>query len=54
MQSYGSRCVRPPILFGDVSRPKPITVDWWRYAQSLTKRPMKAMLTVRPYVRLYR
>ncbi|QIG94486.1 MULTISPECIES: 5-methyltetrahydropteroyltriglutamate--homocysteine S-methyltransferase [unclassified Bradyrhizobium] len=45
VQSYGSRCVRPPILFGDVSRPKPITVDWWRYAQSLTKRPMKAMLT---------
>jgi 5-methyltetrahydropteroyltriglutamate--homocysteine methyltransferase len=45
VQSYGSRYVRPPILFGDVSRPKPMTVDWWRYAQSLTKRPMKAMLT---------
>ncbi|WP_342710162.1 5-methyltetrahydropteroyltriglutamate--homocysteine S-methyltransferase [Bradyrhizobium sp. B124] len=45
VQSYGSRCVRPPILFGDVSRPQPITVDWWRYAQSLTKKPMKAMLT---------
>ncbi|MEY9260635.1 5-methyltetrahydropteroyltriglutamate--homocysteine methyltransferase [Bradyrhizobium elkanii] len=45
VQSYGSRCVRPPILFGDVSRPKPITVGWWRYAQSLTKKPMKAMLT---------
>ncbi|WP_375779305.1 5-methyltetrahydropteroyltriglutamate--homocysteine S-methyltransferase [Bradyrhizobium sp. ma5] len=45
VQSYGSRCVRPPILFGDVSRPRPITVDWWRYAQSLTKKPMKAMLT---------
>ena len=45
VQSYGSRCVRPPILFGDVSRPKPMTVDWWRYAQSLTKKPMKAMLT---------
>ena len=36
VQSYGSRCVRPPILFGDVSRPKPMTVEWWRYAQSLT------------------
>ncbi|TKV73896.1 5-methyltetrahydropteroyltriglutamate--homocysteine S-methyltransferase [Bradyrhizobium elkanii] len=45
VQSYGSRCVRPPILFGDVSRPKPITVGWWRYAQSLTTKPMKAMLT---------
>jgi len=45
VQSYGSRCVRPPILFGDVSRPKPMTVEWWSYAQSLTKRPMKGMLT---------
>jgi 5-methyltetrahydropteroyltriglutamate--homocysteine methyltransferase len=45
VQSYGSRCVRPPILYGDVSRPKPMTVDWWRYAQSLTERPMKGMLT---------
>ncbi|MGH6971451.1 MAG: 5-methyltetrahydropteroyltriglutamate--homocysteine S-methyltransferase, partial [Caulobacteraceae bacterium] len=45
VQSYGSRCVRPPILFGDVSRPKPMTVGWWRYAQSLTQKPMKAMLT---------
>jgi 5-methyltetrahydropteroyltriglutamate--homocysteine methyltransferase len=45
VQSYGSRCVRPPILFGDVSRPRPMTVDWWRYAQSLTKKPMKGMLT---------
>ncbi|MGO4386790.1 5-methyltetrahydropteroyltriglutamate--homocysteine S-methyltransferase [Microvirga sp. 2YAF29] len=45
VQSYGSRCVRPPILFGDVSRPKPMTVSWWSYAQSLTKRPMKGMLT---------
>jgi 5-methyltetrahydropteroyltriglutamate--homocysteine methyltransferase len=45
VQSYGSRYVRPPILFGDVSRPKPMTVEWWRYSQSLTKRPMKAMLT---------
>ena len=45
VQSYGSRCVRPPIIFGDVSRPKPMTVEWWRYAQSLTKKPMKGMLT---------
>ncbi|UWU67812.1 5-methyltetrahydropteroyltriglutamate--homocysteine S-methyltransferase [Bradyrhizobium sp. NC92] len=45
VQSYGSRYVRPPILFGDVSRPKPMTVDWWRYAQSLTEKPVKAMLT---------
>jgi 5-methyltetrahydropteroyltriglutamate--homocysteine methyltransferase len=45
VQSYGSRCVRPPILFGDVSRPKPMTVAWWRYAQGLTDRPMKGMLT---------
>jgi len=45
VQSYGSRCVRPPILFGDVSRPKAMTVEWWRYAQSLTERPMKGMLT---------
>ena len=45
VQSYGSRCVRPPILFGDVSRPKAMTVDWWSYAQSLTERPMKGMLT---------
>jgi len=45
VQSYGSRCVRPPILFGDVSRPKPMTVEWWRYAQGLTTKPMKGMLT---------
>ncbi|OAF19649.1 5-methyltetrahydropteroyltriglutamate--homocysteine S-methyltransferase [Bradyrhizobium neotropicale] len=45
VQSYGSRYVRPPILFGDVSRPKPMTVEWWQYAQSLTGKPMKAMLT---------
>jgi 5-methyltetrahydropteroyltriglutamate--homocysteine methyltransferase len=45
VQSYGSRCVRPPIIVGDVSRPKPMTVEWWRYAQSLTKHPMKGMLT---------
>ncbi len=45
VQSYGSRYVRPPILFGDVSRPQPMTVGWWRHAQSLTKKPMKGMLT---------
>ncbi|ABE64389.1 methionine synthase (B12-independent) [Nitrobacter hamburgensis X14] len=45
VQSYGSRCVRPPILFGDVSRPEPMTVGWWKYAQSLTAKPMKGMLT---------
>lgn len=45
VQSYGSRCVRPPILYGDVSRPAPMTLDWWRYAQSLTSKPMKGMLT---------
>jgi len=45
VQSYGSRCVRPPILFGDVSRPRPMTVAWWAYAQGLTERPVKGMLT---------
>jgi len=45
VQSYGSRCVKPPILFGDVSRPAAMTVDWWRYAQSRTEKPMKGMLT---------
>jgi len=45
VQSYGSRCVRPPILFGDISRPRPMTVGWWRYAQSLTSKPVKGMLT---------
>jgi len=45
VQSYGSRCVKPPILFGDISRPKAMTVEWIKYAQSLTKRPMKGMLT---------
>jgi len=45
VQSYGSRCVKPPLLFGDVSRPAPMTVEWARHAQSLTKRPMKGMLT---------
>ncbi|WP_052423695.1 5-methyltetrahydropteroyltriglutamate--homocysteine S-methyltransferase [Nonomuraea candida] len=45
VQSYGSRCTRPPILHGDVSRPGPITVRWARYAQSLTDLPVKGMLT---------
>jgi 5-methyltetrahydropteroyltriglutamate--homocysteine methyltransferase len=45
VQSYGSRCVRPPILYGDVSRPKPMTVEWITYAQSLTDKPVKGMLT---------
>ena len=45
VQSYGSRCVKPPILFGDITRPKAITVAWSSYAQSLTKKPMKGMLT---------
>ena len=45
VQSYGSRCVKPPILYGDISRPKAMTVEWIRYAQSLTKKPMKGMLT---------
>ncbi|WP_028937983.1 5-methyltetrahydropteroyltriglutamate--homocysteine S-methyltransferase [Pseudonocardia spinosispora] len=45
VQSYGSRCVRPPILYGEVSRPEPITVAWSTFAQGLTDRPMKAMLT---------
>ncbi|KAH9547233.1 hypothetical protein CY35_11G024900 [Sphagnum magellanicum] len=45
VQSYGSRCVKPPIIFGDVSRPKAMTVFWSQYAQSVTKRPMKGMLT---------
>jgi 5-methyltetrahydropteroyltriglutamate--homocysteine methyltransferase len=45
VQSYGSRCVKPPILFGDISRPRAMTVDWIKYAQSLTSKPMKGMLT---------
>jgi 5-methyltetrahydropteroyltriglutamate--homocysteine methyltransferase len=45
VQSYGSRCVKPPILFGDISRPKAMTVGWIKYAQSLTTKPMKGMLT---------
>jgi 5-methyltetrahydropteroyltriglutamate--homocysteine methyltransferase len=45
VQSYGSRCVKPPIIYGDVSRSAPMTIRWSRYAQSLTQRPMKGMLT---------
>jgi 5-methyltetrahydropteroyltriglutamate--homocysteine methyltransferase len=45
VQSYGSRCVRPPIIHGDVSRPEPMTVEWAEYAQSLTDKPVKGMLT---------
>lgn len=45
VQSYGSRCVKPPVIFGDVSRPAPMTVKWAQYAQSLTQRVMKGMLT---------
>ena len=45
VQSYGSRCVKPPILFGDISRPQAMTVEWTQYAQSLTSKPMKGMLT---------
>jgi 5-methyltetrahydropteroyltriglutamate--homocysteine methyltransferase len=45
VQSYGSRCVKPPIIFGDISRPIAMTVEWIRYAQSLTQKPMKGMLT---------
>nr|WP_319800614.1 5-methyltetrahydropteroyltriglutamate--homocysteine S-methyltransferase [Luteolibacter flavescens] len=45
VQSYGSRCVKPPILFGDITRPRPMTVEWTTFAQSVTKNPMKGMLT---------
>ncbi|BBZ71513.1 5-methyltetrahydropteroyltriglutamate--homocysteine S-methyltransferase [Mycobacterium paraseoulense] len=45
VQSYGSRCVRPPILYGDVIRTRPMTVEWISYAQSLTEKPVKGMLT---------
>ncbi len=45
VQSYGTRCVKPPILYGDVMRPKSITVNWIKYAQALTNKPMKGMLT---------
>ncbi|MBO9591392.1 MAG: 5-methyltetrahydropteroyltriglutamate--homocysteine S-methyltransferase [Niabella sp.] len=45
VQSYGSRCVKPPVIYGDVYRPKPMTVEWSAYAQSLTPKPVKGMLT---------
>lgn len=45
VQSYGSRCVKPPVIIGDVSRPQAITVEWVKYAQSLTNKPVKGMLT---------
>jgi 5-methyltetrahydropteroyltriglutamate--homocysteine methyltransferase len=45
VQSYGSRCVKPPIIYGDVQRPAPMTLRWTQYAQSLTDKPMKGMLT---------
>ena len=45
VQSYGTRYVKPPIIFGDVLRPTPMTVDWIKYAQSLTSKPVKGMLT---------
>ena len=45
VQSYGSRCVKPPLIYGDVSRPKAMTVEWAEYAQSLTDKPVKGMLT---------
>ncbi|MGI9392056.1 MAG: 5-methyltetrahydropteroyltriglutamate--homocysteine S-methyltransferase, partial [Parvibaculales bacterium] len=45
VQSYGTRCVKPPIIFGDVSRPEPMTVRWSAFAQGLTKNPVKGMLT---------
>lgn len=45
VQSYGSRCVKPPIIFGDISRPQAMTVAWIQYAQSLTEKPVKGMLT---------
>ncbi len=45
VQSYGSRCVKPPIIYGDISRPTPLTVKWIQYAQSLTQKPVKGMLT---------
>ncbi len=45
VQSYGSRCVKPPVIWGDIARPAPMTVRWSTYAQSLTSKPMKGMLT---------
>lgn len=45
VQSYGSRCVKPPVIYGDVSRLRPMTIDWAKYAQSMTTKPVKGMLT---------
>ena len=45
VQSYGTRCVKPPVIWGDISRAHPITVDWSVYAQSKTDKPLKGMLT---------
>src|SRR5260370_4652684 len=45
VQSYGSRCVKPPIIYGDVARNQPMTIEWSKFAQSLTSKPMKGMLT---------
>ncbi|MDQ9128450.1 5-methyltetrahydropteroyltriglutamate--homocysteine S-methyltransferase [Serratia fonticola] len=45
VQSYGSRCVKPPVIIGDISRPEAITVEWAKFAQSLTDKPVKGMLT---------
>ncbi|MDA2912254.1 5-methyltetrahydropteroyltriglutamate--homocysteine S-methyltransferase, partial [Nitrospiraceae bacterium AH_259_D15_M11_P09] len=45
VQSYGTRCVKPPIIYGDVSRSQAMTVSWSTFAQSLTQKPMKGMLT---------
>ena len=45
VQSYGTRCVKPPVIFGDIERVAPITVEYSKYAQSLTSKPVKGMLT---------
>ena len=45
VQSYGSRCVKPPLIYGDVYRTAPMTIEWIKYAQSLTPKPLKGMLT---------
>ena len=45
VQSYGSRCVKPPVIYGDVSRPEPMTIQWSSFARSITEKPMKGMLT---------
>ncbi|HED15580.1 MAG TPA: 5-methyltetrahydropteroyltriglutamate--homocysteine S-methyltransferase [Gammaproteobacteria bacterium] len=45
VQSYGSRCVKPPIIYGDVTRPEAMTIDWYQHAQAQTRKPVKGMLT---------